>query len=70
MSLKYITICRYSPSGSYIPCKWEKTEANNATCELQLAIGFIDVHINNYTALSVELLDDVRKSTPYSTFSL
>ncbi len=31
---------------------------------------FIEVHINNDTALSVELLDDVRKSTPYSKFSL
>ncbi len=30
----------------------------------------IEVQINNDTALSVELLDDVRKSTPYSTFSL
>ncbi len=30
----------------------------------------IEVHINNYTTLSVELLDDVRNSTPYSKFSL
>ncbi len=26
-----------------------------------LIVADIDVHINNYTALSVELLDDVRK---------
>ncbi len=33
-------------------------------------LHFIDCHINNYTALSVEILDDVRNSTTYSDFSL
>ena len=29
----------------------------------------IDFQINNFTALSVEILDDVQISTPYSDFS-
>jgi hypothetical protein len=34
------------------------------------AVMHIDLHINNCTALSVKILDNVPQCTPYSNFSL